>query len=649
MTAAPISHTQLQTNLDLITECRNAFTVNTRDEVAATASWRTFSTLMAARRSMRLWCPEAGKFKGVSRLMSSIPEVAAAVSIYTKAGRTRLLVFDLDAGEHGTAAVDADFCRIVGWLNEIGARWVADLSASGGVHILVPLEAALTVEDVRPLMYALAARCPTLDKTPMLNTSTGAISVPGSRCREGGFRVLIGGRGESSAAFYERNPPEVFAQLTAMVVVGAAAGGYFGADHDASAPAAALPGYLIRRDPLPAAVLNFAVHGTMPEDKRWDSRSEARISVLLHAMWRGASLTDVRRRMSPGQPWQGLASAYTFRKRGSRMVTRSDADKLLRRDWAAAHRWHQQRSRYLQTVTHKKEHSPPPPAPTAVRHWLAHAIRWCDTRFRSSLLRWSVAAVLQALAVSITQSRPAEGAALQVAFGGRSLSLAAGLLSESTVWAVLRLLRDLEGSPIQLVEKGTGKAADTYELVTGDVVDPAPDAPGRPTVDGVHTAWSVLGWQHRRVYEVATEQDLRTVAEIAAAARVSASSAYDSIAALCRVGLLHRGRGWVAVGATTLDDIAARHGLERTRRTRITLYRKARERWNKWLEERPIKAALAVVRHAMSRGGHVLVDLVLTDTEYEDYLTAVMRNEPPSEDHYGCVSLGTRERPDIAA
>ncbi|WP_100475650.1 hypothetical protein [Mycobacteroides abscessus] len=649
MTAAQILRTQLQANLDLITEYRNAFAEHTHNQAAAEAAWRTFSTLMAARRSMRLWCAETGKFNGVGRLLASVPDVAAAVCIYTKNARTRLLVFDLDAGKHGAAAVDADFCRITGWLNECGARWVADLSASGGVHILVPLEASLTVEDVRPLMYALAARCPTLDKTPMLNTRTGAISVPGSRCREGGFRVLIGGRGESAAAFYDRNAPDVFAQLTALVMVDPAESGYIGVDLEAPTAAAALPGHLVRRDPLPEAILNFAVHGTMPKDKRWNSRSEARISVLVHAMWRGASLTEVRHRMSPGQPWQGMANAYAFKKRGARMVTRSDADKLLRRDWAAAHRWHQQRSRYLQTVTHKKQHSPPPPAPTAVRHWLAHAICWCDTRFRSSLVRWSVAAVLQALAVSITRTCPPEGGVLQVAVGGRSLSLAAGLLSESTVWAVLRLLRELEGAPIQLVEKGTGTAADTYALVTPDVVDPAPDASGRPAVDGVPTAWSVLGWQHRRVYEAATEQGLRTVTQIAAAARVSVSSAYDSISALCRAGLLRRGRGWVSVGDTTLDDIAARHGLERTLRARITLYRKARERWKKWLEERPIKAALAVVRYALTRAGHILINTVLTDSEYEDYLAAVIRDEPPPEDHGAKDRRNAPQIPDIAA
>jgi hypothetical protein len=631
MTAALISHTHFQAHSELITECRNTFEAKSHDEVLARASWRTFSRLMAARRSIRVWCAESGRFTGVSRLPATIPGSAAAVPIYTKTGRTRMLVFDLDSRGRDITAVDADFCRIIGWLNECGARWIADLSASGGVHILVPLESSMTAEDVRPLMRAMASRCPTLDKTPMLNPRTGSISVPGSRCREGGFRVLIGGHGESTAVFYERNRPEVVAQLAALVMVDAVAGGYVGKDLADVTITTALPGHLLRDDPLPEAVLDFAVCGRMPADTRWQSRSEARMSVLVHAMWRGASLSDVRRQMSPGQPWRGMAEAYAIKKRGAASVARADVEEALRRDWAAAHHWHQERSRYFQTVTHKTQHTRPVPAPPAVRHWLAHATHWCDTTFRSSLVRWSVAAVLQALAVCTARTVQRSGGSLQLAVGGRGLSLAAGMLSASTVWSTLRLLRELDGSPVRLVEKGFGAEADTYVLVTPDVVDRTPDAAGRPSVSGVHPAWSVLGWQHRRVYETVLGQGLHTVSEVAAAARVSSSSAYESIAELCRCGLLSRSRGWVGAGRTTLDEIAARVGLERTRRDRIAGYRAARRRWMQWLAERAFKRVLAVVGHAMTRTGHVFIDVTLTATEYDEYLADVMRHEPPRE------------------
>jgi len=241
-----------------------------------------------------------------------------------------------------------------------------------------------------------------------------------------------------------------------------------------------------------------------------------------------------------------------------------------------------------------------------------------------------VAAVLQALAITAARNVSSGADELRVAVGGRSLSLAAGLLSESTVWAVLRLLRDLDGSPVGLVVKGVGTEADTYALVTPDVVDPDPDAAGRPAVDVVHDAWSVLGSQHRRVYETIAEQGIEGIADIANNARVSISSAYDAVAELCRVGLLSRGRGWVRPGETTLDEIAARHGLGRSRSLRVTLYRAARQRWRQWLADRPLKAALATEQRQGGRSIHTFVDAALSAADYTDYLTAVVMEGPPA-------------------
>ena len=91
--------------------------------------------------------------------------------------------------------------------------------------------------------------------------------------------------------------------------------------------------------------------------------------------------------------------------------------------------------------------------PLAHRHWLARAIRWCDITLRSHPQRWAAAAVLQALAISAVRAGELVNGVPVVAIGGRSLSIAAGLLSESTVWAVLRTLRDMSGAPILLVNK----------------------------------------------------------------------------------------------------------------------------------------------------------------------------------------------------
>ena len=104
-----------------------------------------------------------------------------------------------------------------------------------------------------------------------------------------------------------------------------------------------------------------------------------------------------------------------------------------------------------------------------------------------------------ALAVSAARAGSVIDGVPVVAVGGRSFSLAAGLLSESTVWAILRRLRETPGAPILLIAKGSGLVADRYALTTPDITDPTPDDPGRPAVTDVHPAWAVLGHQHRRI------------------------------------------------------------------------------------------------------------------------------------------------------
>lgn len=107
--------------------------------------------------------------------------------------------------------------------------------------------------------------------------------------------------------------------------------------------------------------------------------------------------------------------------------------------------------------------------------------------------------MLQALAVSAARAGSVIDGVPVVAVGGRSLSLAAGLLSESTVWGDSAPAARDPGAPILLIAKGSGLVADRYALTTPDITDPTPDDPGRPAVTDVHPAWAVLGHPHRRI------------------------------------------------------------------------------------------------------------------------------------------------------
>lgn len=588
-------------------------------------TWKSLAPLMAARPTMRLWTADEG-FEHAYALTRKVPDQPAAVPLYNR-GRTRLLALDLDAKRLGREAVARDTQRILCWVNDCDGTAVVDQSTSGGAHVLIPLQRAATVDELRPLLHTLAARCPTLDPTPMLNDVTGCITVPGSVCREGGIRVLKGTVAQAEQAFTRRSGLEFVGALSALLAAEQPA---TVATSTRLAPSPTLPEAFEgqeaatvslrpvyrRHSPIPAVVEQFACTGTMPSDGRWPSRSEARQSVLAHAVWRGATLADIQQLIA--SQWAGgLGAAYVHY--GTR------AQRALHRDWQAAQRWVAAQLSTFHADTHKIKHTGGRGDWPLHERWLAHAIWWCDLTLRGHPQRWAVATVLQSLAVSAARAGEVINGVAVVGVGGRSLSIAAGLLSESTVWAVLRILRDTPGAPVVLITRGTGLAADRYALTTPSVVDPAPDGPGRPEVTEVHPAWAVLGYQHRRIYEVITRTGVGTVREVSAAARTSLSATYDSIAELARCGLITRTHGSVSAGATTLDDVAERYRLDEERAQRIDQHRHERDQWRLWLDGRQDPGP----RHQTPTAPPSPVVHVLDVAEEEAYQHSVMATGPP--------------------
>lgn len=608
---------------------------STQQRCAATPQqvWRVLAPLIAARPTMRLWTPENGSaragFHHVRPLRTRLPDAPAAVPIYVR-GRTRVLVFDLDAKHLGPGAVAADANRILHWLNECSARAVVDTSASGGIHLLVPLTVAVSADQARPLLELAAAHCPTLDQTPMLNTATGCITVPGSVCREGGHRILAGTLEAATATFFVPNDTSVVEDLVTLIGATTHPTPHinstapidptlfpFGPDERLAQP-------FQRTTPPTPAVAAFAATGAIPTDGRWRSRSEARMSVLVHAIWRGQSLNDIRRFIRPGGPWAtGLGAAYHR--------YRQQADNALTRDFHTAQRWISTHHTNFRAVAHKIKPTGGEAGGPLHHVWLAHAVWWCDTVFRSQPHRWTVAAVLQALAVAAARAGETIRDVPVVAVGGRSLSIGAGLVSESSVWEVLRRLRDMPGSPILLVARGRGIEADKYALVTPDVKDPDPASPGRPKVIEVHDAWCVIGLRHRRVYEVLIETGAQKVPEIAAVARVSLTSAYESVAELARIGLIIRSHGTIHPGVVTLDDIAVRHCTKQSRAQRLSAHRAARQRWRSWLHQRPL--AVAEPTFAVEAPPPPQICRTwMPETPIElEYLESVLSTGPPTE------------------
>lgn len=625
VTALTIPHTHVESR-DLVPPCRNDFSEPLPVSVLAECTWKALAPLMAARATMFLWSPHT-RFKDSAGLSKKLPDRPAAVPTVRR-GRTKLIPLDLDSKKFGTDAVAADLMFILALLKSVGIKAVVDLSTSGGAHVLIPLKVAVTIDELRPLLNVLAQRCRTLDLSPAINDSQrGCITVPGSRTREGGFRLLQGSLAAAVNTFLQPNEPHTLEALAAdLGVTEFLAATPLPSDSlacDADGTADSLHWQLSAQhrtgSDYPAPVLHFAAIGALPADRRWPSTSEARQSVLVHAMWRGMSAAEVLHAMTQGQKWfRGLGRAY--RRYGRALKT------AFLRDWNKAYRWHQARISAFHAVAHRTEHTGGQHNPACTR-WLHHALRWCDTTLRSSALRWSVAAVLQSMAVQAARKGQLTKGVPVVAVGGRSLSLGAGLLSKETVWAVLRFLRETAGSPVLLTAETSGLLPDVYALVTPDIQGPEPvdSTQGDVVLAEVHMAWWVIGLAHRRVYETVTVEGVQSVQDIAAAARMSLSATYESVAELCRVGLLVKaGRDFVR-GDVALQDVADQYRLHEERARRIADYRMDRDLWRSWLAEEPSPGALREAAPVQVRYGWVW----LTPAEERDYLDAVMATGPP--------------------
>ncbi|WP_159080757.1 hypothetical protein [Nocardia suismassiliense] len=554
---------------------------------------------------MRIFDAVSSKYTRARRLTKAPPVQPAAVTLYDRFGRTRVISLDFDAKSHGAAAVTADVERVRQWFSGCGGRIIADASTSGGAHLYVPLAhgESATPRLLEPLLRLLASRCPTLDITPALNPSTGCLTVPGSACREGGYRILRGSLADAERAFQDRSHPRLISRLIAHLG---------GLDDPASSnhpmdrrgtPATSEGRQLWQgqgdtarlrpqwqlRSPIPKDQQLFATTGALPSEGRWPSRSEARQSLLTAAALRGFSLADIRTQFTlAGGSWHGLTDSYS--KYGT-----SDHSQL-QRDWNTACRWVSRNAHKFRVTGHKIKHtggtpvgSEPTERPSLYGRWLAQATAWADTHPFKPAHRSTVLAVLQALAYTASLTgRPSSNGTPTVEFGVRSLALAAGLMPRTTVAQTLAELRDLPGSPLLRIRRANGTLADRYALVKPylDGRSYSPDPVSRVQVAPIHDAWQVVGLRCRRIYDLATNAGLTRPADLFAAARINLSTGYEILDTLANAGLITRAHGDVQPGPISLDDIASAHSLDEERAERVLRYRRDRINWGNWLQAR---------------------------------------------------------------
>ena len=457
--------------------CPDALSASASPEVV----WAALAPQIAGQQKVRVWDPATGRFGSKRRLSSRMPSAPAAVRIYDRHRRAAVLVLDFDAkGVNTPVEVDRQVDAVVALLGECGARVVTDRSRSGGRHVYVPLATPLGVQHFGPALRLLRDRFPALDISPMSNDREGHITVPGSACKEGGHRELVDiGLDDAVAAFTERSQPGLIARLVATLggVSDLTAGQRVIDDVTALGRITGTGSEVRLNDqfrltsPIPGYVTEWATSaGALPGDGRWRSTSEARQAVIGHAVLRGATLAEVTARVTDGT-WPAVLASYTQR--------RDPPAPRIRRDFFAALRWAARIAHEFRSPGHKTGHTGAAGREIFLRDiprqtWLANATKWVEETFPGTAHRWTVLAVLQGLAYASGVAGELINDTPVVAVGGRSLSLAAGLLPETTVWEVLAEIRDIPGAPIHRIRIGAGQLADCYTLVQ------ARDERGRP-------------------------------------------------------------------------------------------------------------------------------------------------------------------------
>jgi hypothetical protein len=172
-----------------------------------------------------------------------------------------------------------------------------------------------------------------------------------------------------------------------------------------------------------------------------------------------------------------------------------------------------------------------------------------------------------------------------IEFGTRNLSLHSAL-SHRTVARVLSLLASEPDPLIDLVSRRQLARADRYQLRIPDryagSVRWRRRRAGR--VEAIHPVFLILGGTSALVYQALDQAEARG-AEVARAARLSASATSAALRVLAEYGLAERGPGGWRRGAVALADVAESTGAADLQREREARYKQDRESWRARLRQ----------------------------------------------------------------
>ena len=551
---------------------------------AAEAVWHAVTPSLAGTPHVRI-SKDGGRTypaRYARPLPADPPGQPCTVPVYHPGtGAGRLLALDLDPSRGRGAAdpaaqVTAEAEAIVRLVARLGGRCVTDVAPGGGRHVYVLFAAPLPWRELRDLTRAVALRFAAVDPAPACSLG-GQLSPPGSRHKSGGWRALASPLQDARAAVEQPNGPGVWNALLAEFAAELRQGSGTAEGAAAELDDAGVPWVprLGGRAPLRAGLEQAARTGRW-DRSRYPGRSEARMAVLAAAAARGWQLADIRAAVASGA-WRGLALLYERCSEPGRM------DRLLPHEWrkavGLAGGEKNVRGRPTSDLT------PPPHAGRTgdaddyglVRRWMTAVA--CALEDPERVKGWGGRAVaVRLVLLALGQAAMVSGSPV-VEFGCRNLALHAAL-SHRTVARVLELLRNEPDPLIDLVSRRQLARADRYALRIpdryADSVRWRRRRAGR--IDAVHPAFLALGGTAALVYQALGQAEARG-AEVARAARLSASAASVALRTLAGHGLAERGRGGWRRGAADLDVIAESTGAAALHRDRVKRYEQDRQGW----------------------------------------------------------------------
>jgi hypothetical protein len=571
---------------------------------AAKAAWHAVTPSAAGTQHVRI-SHDGGRTypaRHARPLPADPPDQPSTVPVYDPGAATgRMLVLDLDPGRglsnsavknvpHGgrdvTGGCDAQAAELGQLLERLGARYVADVSPSGGRHVYVLFAAGLPWLELRDVARALALRFPSIDTAPVSSLG-GQISPPGSRHKSGGWRVLSMPLEDARTAVDRPNGPEVWNNLLTEFAaelhqVLHRHGDQVLHQHGDNQSVAELDNTgvpwaprLGGRAPLGAELEQVARSG------RWDrshyaGRSEARMAILGAAVSRGWQLAEVQSAIASGA-WKGLAGLYERRSEPGRL------ERLLPYEWRKCTGKISGEKNVRQWHT-SDGHTRPPADESGlaaeyglIRQWLTAIL--CAAEDPERVKSWGRRAIaVRLVLLALGQAAMVSGSST-IEFGTRNLALHSAL-SHRTVSRVLRTLRDEADPLIDLVSLRRMARADRYALRIpdqyADSVRWRRRRAGR--IEAAHPAFLALGGTAALVYQV-LDANLVRGAEVARVARLSASATSAALRVLGEHGLAEQGPGGWRRGAVALADVAESTGAADLQREREARYKQDRESW----------------------------------------------------------------------